>query len=38
MNPADAVSGLLMIQFLSGAVFYGLIFTGLCLIAKEVTR
>ena len=38
VQQADAVSALLMTQFLSGAVFYGLIFVGLCLIAKQIAR
>ena len=35
---ADAVSTLLMLDMGTTMVFYGMIFTGLCLVAKEMTR
>ena len=35
---ADAISGLLMMEFVSAAAFYGAILVGLCLVAREIDK
>ena len=38
MNPADVVSSLLILDIASTMTFYGVVFVGLCLIAKQIAK
>ena len=38
MNPADVVSSLLILDIASTMTLYGVVFVGLCLIAKQLGR